>query len=192
MTEARLPEHGDMVRNVTAAWHGASAEDLAAGLRWYDEAHATAAALAAGTDGRVSVDCAAAVIAALSPRQHWDRNVRLAALVTDAWTLGLDMPGGAFRRQLDTAVDILEGRRAGPSGPKVAAFHRAIMGDPSAVVIDVWAARAAGIDMPNGTTMSERRYHAVAAAYREAADTLGVAPRDLQAAVWVATRGRAS
>ncbi len=187
-----IPDHGDMVADIRATWERATAADLAAGLAWYTEAHGVAVALAAGTDGRVSTEAAAGVIAALSPRQFWARNVRLAALVIDAWTLGLDMPRGVFARQLDTAVRILRGEQAGPSGPKVSAFHRAIMGDPLAVVVDVWAARVAGIAMPNGTTLSPAQYRRIAAAYTEAAEALGVAPRDLQAATWIVARGRAA
>ena len=181
-----LPSHRAMVRSIRTAWDGATAADLASGLDWYNVAHATAEGLAAGTDGRVTVDQAAAVIAALSPRQHWARNVAAAAAVIDG-----DTPSGVFGRQLATARAILAGRQAGPTGPKVSAFHRAIMGDGSAVVVDVWAARAAGVDMPEGRTLSPAQFRRIAAAYTEAASGLGVAPRDLQAAVWVATRGRA-
>jgi hypothetical protein len=187
-----IPEHATMVASIRHAWDSATAADLEAGLGWYGEAHGVAAALAAGTDGRVSTEQAAGVIAALSPRQTWQRNIRLAALVVDAWSLGVAMPGGVFARQLATAVAILEGRQAGPTGPKVSAFHRAILGDTSAVVVDVWAARAAGIAMPHGTSLTPANYRRIEAAYREAADALGVAPRDLQAATWVATRGGAA
>lgn len=192
MTAAILPAHGDMVAAIHGAWSGASASDLAAGRAWYSEARSTAEALAAGTDGRVTVSQAAGVIAALSPRQFWARNVRLAALVVDAHVLDAPMPGGVFRRQLDTACAILDGRQTGPTGPKVSAFFRAILGDPGAVVVDVWAARAAGVAMPDGTTLSPAQYRRIAAAYTEAAAGLDVEPRDLQAAVWVATRGRAA
>jgi hypothetical protein len=182
-----------MVRSIRRAWDAASADDLAAGLSWYATANGTARALAAGTDGRVSLEQAAGVIAALSPRMQWGRNVRLAALVVDAHGLNLPMPGGVFRRQLDTACAILDGRLDGPTGPKVSAFYRAILGDHDAVVVDVWAARAAGLDMPDGTTISPAQYRRIAAAYRSAAAAIGtVSPRDLQAAVWVATRGRAA
>lgn len=192
MTAASIPEHGAMVAAIRGRWAEASADDLAAGLRWYSEAHATAEALAAGTSGAVTVEQAAGVIAALSPRVQWARNVALAALVVEAHTLGARMPGGVFRRQLSTACAILDGRQAGPTGPKVSAFHRAIMGDRSAVVVDVWAARAAGVPMPQGRTLNRTQYRAIEAAYREAAEALAVDPRDLQAAVWVSVRGRAS
>jgi hypothetical protein len=179
-----------MVDSLLDNWHGATADDLAAGLRWYDEAGATARALAAGTDGRVSVQQAAGVIAALSPRMPWARNVHLAALVVDAFTAGAEMPGGAMRARLAECAAILRGEKAGPSGRKVSNFARAILGDTDAVTVDVWAMRAAGI--ADRESLTAGQYARVSAAYTAAAEMLGVTPRDLQAAVWVAVRGGAA
>lgn len=75
-------------------------------------------------------------------------------------------------------------------GPKVRAFFANITGDHDAVTVDVWAARAAeGRDNPNGPTGG--RYAAIADAYRLAAASRGVSPRECQAAIWVHVRGAA-
>lgn len=187
MTSSRLPTDTAMRRAIRRVWDGATAADLAAGLRWYEDAADTARALAAGTDGRVTFEQAAGVIAALSPRQTWARNVIAAAAMID----GDPAPRGVFGRQAATARAILAGTLAGPTGPKVSAFHRAIMGDAAAVVVDVWAARAAGVAMPEGAGLTAAQYRRIAAAYTAVADRLGVDARDLQAAVWVAIRGGA-
>lgn len=187
-TERRhLRQHTAMVRRIVAVWRGATAADLAAGLDWYAEAHATAAALAAGT-GTVTTAEAAGVIAALSPRAQWRVNVAWATRMVNAYATGGDMPAVSTTNNRATAWAILAGTLDGPRGIKTAAFMRAIMGDVSAVVVDVWAARAAGI----GHNFGPAEYRRIAAAYTEAADRLGVAPRDLQAAVWVAVRGGAA
>jgi hypothetical protein len=78
------------------------------------------------------------------------------------------------------------------NGPKVRAFYANIMGDTDAVTVDVWAARVAtgltgkAAERAIGTA---KRYADVADAYRHAARILGVTPREVQAATWVAARG---
>lgn len=185
-----IPEHEEMVAAIISRWRTASAQDLADGAAWYAEANAAARALAAGTNGRVSTEQTAGVIAALSPRMPWARNLHLAALLTDAFVLGADIPGGAMRARIAEALDILAGRKIAPSGRKVAAFARAILGDESAVVVDVWAMRAAGVLGRESVTAGQ--YASIAVAYTDAAERLGVAPRTLQATTWVTIRGGAS
>lgn len=73
------------------------------------------------------------------------------------------------------------------NGPKVRRFYLNITGDHSVVTVDVWAARAAGVD----GKLTGARYLAVERAYQNAARIVGMTPRDLQAAVWVHTRGSA-
>jgi hypothetical protein len=78
------------------------------------------------------------------------------------------------------------------NGPKVRAFYSNIMGDTDAVTVDTWAVRVAtGRTGKHAewTIGTKRRYAAVADAYRRAAVILGVDPRTVQAATWVAARG---
>lgn len=177
-----MHEHTRILRH----WRAATAEDLANGLAWYDRAADVAAALAAGTDGRVTPAQAAGVIAALSPRCGWSANVRAAATMIDAYVAGQDQPVvaglGANRAKawrVLTTPDPLTVLR----GPKVRAFYANITGDCNAVTVDVWAAAAAtgskSDDAPRG-----RHYEHLADAYRRAASLAGVTPRDMQAAVW--------
>ena len=177
-----------MRRRILSAFNAATAADLAAGLEWYGRAERAAADVAPHdpTTG-------AAIIAALSPRNRWNVNVAQAARVALAAACGFDCPavstGGnrekAWRIALgESAADVLR-------GPKVRAFFANITGDDSAVTVDVWAARAAeGLsrtDAPSG-----RRYALIARAYRDVAESLGVPPRHVQAAVWVHVRGSAA
>lgn len=74
-------------------------------------------------------------------------------------------------------------------GPKVSAFYRALMGDKNAVVLDRWAARAAGFpvsDEKHDLPVTVRRE--MAAAYAEAAEACRESVRDFQAIVWIVKR----
>lgn len=177
--------------NITAAYASATLADRAAGLAWYDRADRAADRIAAahGID-RVA---AAAIIAALSPRSRWSTNLQAADRIAAANAAGRSRAprvglGDARRKAWRIA------RGADPAdvlgGPKVRAFFANITGDRRAVTVDVWATRAAygrtDCPLPTG-----RRYDRLADAYRAVADRLGVAPRELQAAVWIHVRGAA-
>jgi hypothetical protein len=71
-------------------------------------------------------------------------------------------------------------------GPKVGAFHRAILGDTSQLVIDRWATAAGNVFRSDALTEGSRR--TLDAAYRNLARRLRRNVRDLQAQVWIAVR----
>jgi len=73
------------------------------------------------------------------------------------------------------------------TGPKCSAFYKAIMGDTNALVLDRWAARAAGFDNGRGDISGPRR-RVLDAAYREAAALCGETVRAFQAVVWIVVR----
>lgn len=156
---------------------------------WYGVAQGAADDLAARYG--VTREAAAGVIAAMSPRQTWKGNLRAADVILHAAAHGLDLPAVGLRSNARKAWKIANG--AAPldvlGGPKVRAFFANIIGDLDAVTVDVWAARAAGVD-PNHLTAA--RYRAVADAYRRAAASIGLAPAILQAIVWVSIRGAAA
>ena len=174
-------------------YDAADAADIAAGLAWYDRAERTMAAMARYFG--VPRETAAGVVAALSPRVQWAPNVAAAERMLAAAGAGASEPRvngyGANRRK---AWAIAQG--ADPEtvlgGPKVTAFYSNLTGDPDRVTVDVWAARGAGLDMPDGRTLSARTMRELGKAYATAAERRGITPRQLQAAVWVAVRGRAN
>lgn len=72
-------------------------------------------------------------------------------------------------------------------GPKVEAFYSALMGDTTALVIDRWAAYAAGQENRNRVIpLAVRRE--MDAAYRAAAAAVGETVRAFQAIVWIVVR----
>jgi hypothetical protein len=159
---------------------------VAAGLTWYNDAHSVAVTLDPRNPHR-----AAGVIAALSPRIQWARNLELAAHVfaTDGeatGTLGASCRAAAAIYAGADPLDVL-------SGPKVRAFY-ALIADPTdaqTVCVDRHA-----IDIALGVRMTcvERDAYALnrdglygrfARAYQRAAEVLSHTPAQVQAVTWL-------
>jgi hypothetical protein len=178
----------EYVDNIVEQWQSASAADLATGLDWYVRARTFAQSL--GLSDRTG----AGVVAALSPMNGWSANMTLARGLTERYLSGEPMPtrGFGLNANVRKAWRILDGEDPGDvlSGQKVRAFFANIMGDPDAVTVDRWAARIARGNPADRGTVTARQYVDMAAAYREAAERVGVTPRDLQAAVWTHYRNR--
>lgn len=176
-------------RNVTSAYRAASADDRVEGRGWYATARAVAESLDPSDPAR-----AAAVLAVLSPRLSWRKNVEAAQ---DAYA---GRPLRVLGRNAEKARLILAG--ADPedvvSGPKTRAFWRTIADptDPRAVVVDrhavdVAVGRVLG-DAARGALLGKAGgYDAVADAYRRAARILSreyatvLSPAEVQATVWL-------
>jgi hypothetical protein len=178
------------VARVDGWLNAATAQDLAEGLAWYDRARTVAEGMA--SEYGLSVRHSAGVIAALSPRCQWATNVAGARKMVTAASAGLAEPVvGGTRDNRSKAWRIANGEdpEAVLSGPKVRAFYANIMGDGEQVTVDGWCARAAeGRDNPHAP--KRRRYDLCAEAYRRTARARGMAPRDVQAAVWTVYRRR--
>lgn len=171
------------VRRLVRWWRAADTATRDAGRAWYRTARRTAKRLARAHG--CTLQTAAGVIAVLSPRLQWARNVTAAAEVLE----GRSRVPGVFRASLAKARRIAAGERPEDvlSGPKVRAFYAALLGDLDAAVVDVWIARAAGIeDAP-----TDREYAQVAEALRMGAREVGEPTAVFQATTWVAIRGRA-
>jgi hypothetical protein len=179
--------------NVLRAYRAATDEQRQEGIDWYRNAHGAAASLDPGDPAR-----AAGVIAALSPRVAWARNLELAAHAYQqgrAW--------GTLGRSCRAADAILAGAdpRMVLTGPKVRAFFTLINDpdDAETVCVDRHA-----IDVAVGMRLDEldrsawyrldrsELYERFAGCYRRAAARLGVLPGQVQAVTWVSWRERLS
>lgn len=188
-------------RNITAAYRAASEQDRQDGREWYGRARVLAEEL----DPR-DIERAAAVIAVLSPRMHWHKNVELARYAyrhqcedgMACLDVLADWPG--LKSNGRKALGILAG--ADPedvvSGPKVRAFWRTICDpiDPRAVVVDRHA-----LDVACGRVLDDETrgrilgragaYDTVCDLYRRAARILSkeygvsLSPAVVQATTWV-------
>lgn len=179
-------------RNITATYRQATESERVEGRAWYATARAVAESLDPSDPER-----AAAVLAVLSPRLHWDRNVEAA----------VDVYAGRKPRVLganaEKARRILSGEPADNvvSGPKVRAFWHAITNpsDPRAIVIDRHA-----LDVAAGEVLDDERrgkalgkvgaYDNVCKLYVAAARILSkefgteLTPVEVQATTWVTWR----
>jgi hypothetical protein len=183
LKRAEFPTIDTLVRRILKVWGRATASDIEAGARWYDEAGQIATGLA---NGDVSIEQAAAVIAALSPRTSWTRNVAGAtALVNQGPTAARRL--GCLARNVETAQRAKRTGLAAINGPKTSRFALNILGDREAVTVDVWACRVAGVDETKLGRVGV--YDAIEHAYRLAARRVGVDPAAMQATTWIVARG---
>lgn len=171
-----------VVRRILATFDRATAADLESGARWYDEAGDLATALGA-TVGR---EHAAVVIAHLSPRTTWARNVASAVMLVETG----ERYNGVIEALFDRARASLDYEDPfesfGPAARKTWSFAHNILGDREIVTVDVWACRVASLDE---TALGRKgAYDAVEHAYRLAARRRGVDPATMQATTWVVAR----
>lgn len=177
-----------LTRRATSVYRTADADQHERGRRWYPSAHSIAAQHAE-TYG-LPVETTAGMIAALSPRAPWSRNLVLTErMLASQGTLtagGITVFLNQARRIHDGAdpLDVLK-------GPKTRAFYRAIItaGESDDPVIDrhAW-------DMLVGKRHSDApnlgQYREAADRMRRAADILCQPVSQVQAVTWVTWRDR--
>jgi hypothetical protein len=176
------------VATLLALYESADADTVRRGREWYAAARRECRKIARDTG--YSVKQVAAVMAVTSPDAQLRTNI--------AWTRkacesrGTDKVGKYPNMQRPKVIGALAdadnpGQYA--TGPKVSAFYSAIIGDESAMVVDRWAAFAAGYperDRIRSLPVKIRRV--IEAAYREAASLVGETVAAFQAIVWIVIR----
>jgi len=174
-----------LTRNITRIYRAASPEEVAAGLAWYEEARQLARDLDPDNPSR-----AAAVIAALSPRESWTNNVRLATMAYADREQRL--PTLQVNARKARAIMAGADPRDILTGKKTRNFWQNIAGDESAVTVDRHAFDVAVGKVTDDRTRSilsrKGQYESIADLYRRAAKRLGVTPAQVQAVTWVAWR----
>jgi len=186
-----LPDHDSMVINILAAYADATPAERRDGFAWYPEALDFARALSEAYP--ISVEQAAAVIAALSPQKDWDGNKRWAAEVVEAWHAGTILPRRGLTNSLTRATIALRGdltdilRTSGTL--KVNRFYRSIIGERGVACVDRHAIRVAMGDFVSAPpALSDGTYLAVESAYLDAARELRKGSRHIQAVTWLVAR----
>jgi hypothetical protein len=165
----------------------ATPELVAAGTQWYPDALAYAKGLDRNTERAVGV------IAALSPRQHWETNKAGAAKILKAAQHSstiVPTVAGTYRN-IQKAWDIANGADPvmvlTPTRPnrwlKVPRFYANILGNTELVTVDIWAARVAIDKAPD--VVAGSLYKRIEEMYQRAASVVGLVPRDLQAICWL-------
>lgn len=191
---APLPSY--MTRDLVALFESATDAQVARGRDWYPAARRWAANLADETG--LTVAQVVAILAITSPGAQLVTNLEWTERVARQWHRARTSHRGsryarvgrfpnAMAPKLRNVLRDPAAAEAYVTGPKVSAFHRAILGDDSALVIDRWAFRAA-TGSPDLNLLRPTLRTAVESAYERAAAIVGEPIRAFQAVVWIALR----
>jgi hypothetical protein len=174
------------VENILKWYDLSSKLDRSQGKGWYQSALNECKALA--NRFNVELDRVIYAVAALSPQLKWELNIKAARVVLSGRVRG----SGAYDANVEKALHILQDDddwQRWLSGNKVTSFAANIAGDPDTVTVDTWAWRVWADTKLNAKVPNlDKLYFQIAADYREAAARIGLAPRELQAVVWVTIR----
>lgn len=186
------------VRNILAVYGQATDQERKDGRLWYTTANATACGL--GYAYRAPVVQVAGVIAALSPRSRWERNLIDATAIYTATRGASEETYTAFKQNVDkakriaaSAFDVGEVLDLLGNGPKTRAFFWNIY-NPEAtehVTIDGHATTISeGKYRPLASlpSLTKRRYAILSDEYRRAATLAGTTPNVMQATTWIVWR----
>ncbi|MFD6636751.1 hypothetical protein ACFWDN_13140 [Micromonospora chalcea] len=175
------------VDRIVSVWDRATDADKERGALWYADAGVITEALSAQTG--YPREAVAAVIAHLSPRTTWTRNVAGATALVYGQEAAGCMGANVSRAMRALASPDPLGTL---NGPKVRRFALNILGDREAVTVDVWAIRVAfgeRFDDPEKILARVGVYEAVEHAYQVAARRVGCDPVTMQATTWIVARG---
>ena len=175
-----------LTRRATACYRSATPRQLAAGERWYPDAHELAHRQA--HDHHVTIEVASGVLAALSPRNGWGPNVMLAERMLAS---GGTLDRGTLGRSLEQARAIVAGTHPLEvlNGPKTRAFYEAILsaGESSAAVIDRHAWDML-VGQRGSSGLTPRQYREASDRMTRAARICEVSTSHMQAVTWVTWR----
>lgn len=187
------------VQSIIAVYNLASQSDIEQGQTWYARALTFASKLSRQYD--IHIASIVAVIASLSPRNRWERNMQDAESMVKVAAAGgkfedlMSLKVCTFKTGKQKAATILtqnithrDQLLATLKGPKLQEFFNCILGDCNDVCIDghaysVWVGDR--IALANVPSIGKKLRQTIKADYREAADILGVGTHIVQAVTWV-------
>lgn len=187
------------VANILEVFAEATPQELAEGVAWYPCAFREAQGMARRHD--LAVETAVGVVAALSPRNKWDRNLLDAENLLSALAKG-ENPESVrvctFAQNKAKAIKIAKEGLSDPaeirkvlSGPKLQEFFSCILGDSKESCIDghafaVWSGKR--IVLADVGTISKTARIEIKSDYAKAGEILGFPASVIQAVTWVAWR----
>lgn len=183
-----------MFDNVLSLFTRADGTDRLAGLSWYKQANAWCRLWS--QELILPIENVVGVLAVLSPRNKWERNLSDALTVLKAHKVGIDphsIKVATYGTNKTKAFQIAAGSLDVLGGVKVTSFFDNILRPTAsqAVTVDVWAARIANGDLrANPGTLAGKRYGEIAQAYADVAEYVGLLPHQVQAVTWMAARSR--
>lgn len=176
-------EHRHMRDRLLNIYSAAGGDVVEAGRLWYPTAENVIADLSREFSlGRPRV---AAIVAVLSPRQRWRKNIEAARHVLE----GEPWRAVVYDANRDKALAIRDGADLASviGGDKVTSFWANLIGSRTAVTVDKWAQLAA-LGHYHRHQPKHGRYERLVAIYRAAAEGAGETPREFQSIIWNAIR----
>lgn len=189
------------VNNIKAIYLLATTQEKIDGANWYKSAHKIALNLA--DDYGLTLQTAAGVIAALSPRNKWSRNVIDAENLIETFVRdpesAVNIKVCTFNKNKEKALKILKNNqdfftdntREILSGPKLNEFFNCILGVEDDVCIDGHAycifngSRTSLKDVPSiGVKLRKE----IKSDFRKAAAKFNISAAEMQAITWVTWR----
>jgi len=183
------------VRNILKVYRRATTDDIANGVEWYDRAKRYADTISKWTN--TNLNTVIGVMAALSPNNKWERNVKDCERMVQAWKSGEDLSDfkvSCYNTMKLKAWSILEDNLTSDddildrlNGQKIRSFYSNIRGLDE-VTIDGHALNIAlGVRQgltTDKTNMSKKVYRQMQEVYVKAAKRVDIKPHVLQAITW--------
>ena len=187
-------------KNILSVYNLATVSDIEQGQSWYARALSFARNLSDQYD--IHTHTIVGVIAALSPRNRWERNMQDAESMVKVASSGgtfddlMQLKVCTFKTGKAKAAKILtenvtnrDDLLATLKGPKLQEFFNCILGDSGDVCIDghaysIWMGER--ITLANVPSIGKKLRQSIKADYQAAAHILGVEPHIVQAITWVA------
>lgn len=183
------------VRNILKTYRKATHSDIASGIEWYDRAKREAKGIS--KELGLSLSTVVGVMAALSPNNRWERNVKDTYAMCKAFVEGYeidDFKVSTYNAMKQKAWTILEESLNDDddilsrlNGQKIRSFYSNIKGLDE-VTVDGHALNIArgyreGLTSDK-TNIGKKLYKELQEAYVKAAKRAGVAPHEMQAITW--------
>jgi len=184
---------------ITAVYNLATVTDRNQGLNWYARALDFADNLGEVYD--INYTTIVGVIAALSPRNRWERNMQDAETMVKVYANGgtyddlMNLKVCTFKAGKSKAARILTDKVTDKGelldilkGPKLQEFFNCILGDSDDVCIDghaysIWIGDR--ITLANVPSIGKKLRDKIKSDYQKAAREIGIKPHELQAITWV-------
>ena len=183
------------VRNILKVYRRATTEDIANGISWYDRAKYFAQTIS--DRNKVHLNTVIGVMAALSPNNKWERNVKDCERMVNAWIEGEDLEDfkvSCYNTMKQKAWSILDDNLTSDTeiltrlnGQKIRSFYSNIRGLEEVTIdghaLNIVLGRVQGLTSDK-TNMSKGVYIEMQKHYVRAAKRVDIAPHVLQAITW--------
>jgi len=183
------------VRNILKVYRRATTEDIANGVEWYDRAKRYAETISKWTN--TNLNTVIGVMAALSPNNKWERNVKDCERMVQAWKSGeelSDFKVSCYNTMKLKAWSILEDNLTSDddiltrlNGQKIRSFYSNIRGLDEVTIdghaLNIALGKVQGLTSGK-TNMGKKTYIEMQKVYVRAAKRVDIPAHVLQAITW--------